>query len=60
VTLHAVSGLPEMPGVPPVYNLHHWPEAGKKQPPAGEIPVNLRRRAGTDPLREIILKGRGA
>jgi hypothetical protein len=53
------SGLPEMPGVPPVYNLHHWPEAGKKQPPAEGIPVNLRRRAGTDPLREIILKGRG-
>jgi hypothetical protein len=59
VTLHAVSGLPEILGVPPVYNLHHWPEAGKKQPPAEEFPVNLRRRAGTDPLREIILKGRG-
>jgi hypothetical protein len=49
----------EIPGVPPVYNLNHWPEAGKKTTPVEAIPANLRRRTGTDPLREIILKRQG-
>jgi hypothetical protein len=45
--------------MPPVYNLNLWPEAGKKQQPVEGIPANLRSRAGTDPLREIILKKQG-
>jgi hypothetical protein len=52
--LHAVAGLPETPGMPPVYNLNLWPEAGKKQRPVEGIPANLRRRAGTEFRKEII------
>jgi hypothetical protein len=60
MTLRAVPACPNNRECRQYTTIINGRKQEKKQPPAEEIPMNLRRRAGTDPLREIILKGRGA